>query len=386
MKQQSILEEPFEISIPCLKLTQPIGTFFIATIDAKQLCAITFADVRRMYEEREFETYLGIQRPLNANRVKEISQYVNTVDACFPTAVILAVDGKCAEYNEAENRLILRNYISSSEGEDDIISIRIAKVLDGQHRIAGLQKFNGPAFDVNVSIFVEMDVESQAYIFSTVNLAQTKVNKNLVYDLFELAKTRSPQKTSHKIAVALNSLEHGPFYQRIKRLGTATEGRFTETLSQATFVESLLPYLTSDKITDRDLYKRGKKPKLGDESHLKKHIFRRLFINECDFQIADIISNYFEAVEDRWPEAWNDKGRLMLNKTNGFKALMRFLRPVYLSLSWKGEIPAKEDFVKVFSKVKLKDDQFSTDYFPPGSSGESALYNKLLEDTGLSGG
>lgn len=384
MKQQSILENEFEISIPCLKLRQPIGDFFIATIDHKILCQITYADVRRMSDERQFEQYLGIQRPLKKERVKEISQYVNTVDACFPTAIILAIDGRCVVYDEKQNRLILKSVLGMEDTSRNITFDRIAQVLDGQHRIAGLSNFGGEAFDINVSIFVDMDVESQAYVFSTVNLAQTKVNKSLVYDLFELAKARSPQKTAHKIAVALNGYEGSPFYKRIKRLGTATDGRFTETLTQATFVESLIGYLTVDMVVDRDLYKRGKKPKKIDEQTSSKLIFRNLFIDERDLDIADIVSNFFNAVNARWPTAWGIGGEgLILNKTNGFKALMRFLRPAYLSSAWKNEIVSAEDFGKIFAKIKIKDDEFTIDNFKPGTSGESNLYNTFMEHSGL---
>ena len=66
------------------------------------------------------------------------------------------------------------------------------------------------------------------------------------YDLYDLAKARSPQKVCHNIAVALDQNTKSPFYQRIKRLGVATEGRFNETLTQATFIESLMPYNPKD--------------------------------------------------------------------------------------------------------------------------------------------
>ncbi|ABR91858.1 Uncharacterized conserved protein [Janthinobacterium sp. Marseille] len=381
--QLSIIDEPYEIKVPCLLVRQPIGNFFIATIDSKSLCQITFADVRRMYAEREFETYLGIQRPLNKSRVKEIQDYVDTVDACFPTAVILAIPARCIEYIAAENCLLLRSSVSNGQDEDDVNSIKIARVLDGQHRIEGLRNFQGPHFDVNVSIFIDMDIESQAYIFSTVNLAQTKVNKSLVYDLFALAKARSPQKTCHRVAVALDSTK-GPFHQRIKRLGSATEGRFNETLTQATFVEALLPYLTSNKVADRDLYLRGKRPKKSDDPTLAP-IFRNLFLDERDLEITDIIENYFNAVAKRWPQAWNGSGKgSMLNKTNGFRALMRFLKPAYLKFSWELAVVPEEKFASIFAKIGLNNDDFSVDTFPPGSSGEALLLQTLLEQSGLS--
>ena len=90
MNQQSMLLEPYEQRIRCLRIKQPIGEFFIASIDHGTLREITYSDVRRMHGEREVETYLGIQRPLNPQRVKELVEYVTTIDATFPTAVILA--------------------------------------------------------------------------------------------------------------------------------------------------------------------------------------------------------------------------------------------------------------------------------------------------------
>jgi DGQHR domain-containing protein len=256
----SLKEDPVSFALPVLTAYQPIGEFFVGVLDWKRLCEITHFDVRRILHEREFETYLGIQRPLNEERVKEIEQYVETVDACFPTAVILSVSGSCAKYDQAGKILTLSNYIDEEEPERSIFYRQIAKVIDGQHRIEGLKNFKGSRFDVNVSIFIDIDVAEEAYIFSTVNLAQTKVNRSLAYDLFDLARSRSPQKLCHNIAVALDQDTKSPFYHKIKRLGVATEGRFNETLTQATFVESLIAYMSSNPTLDRDLYMRGKEP------------------------------------------------------------------------------------------------------------------------------
>lgn len=385
MKQQSILDEPFRVSVPCIRVKQPIGEFFIAAVNSKTLCEITFADVRRMHREREVETYLGVQRPLNPGRVRDIQTYVRTVDACFPTSVILAVEGRCVEFDEATNHLVLKTDLDPESGQEVVDRLQIARVLDGQHRIEGLREYQGSEFEVNVSIFVDMDIENQAYIFSTVNLAQTKVNKSLVYDLFEYARSRSPQKTCHNIAVALDRLESSPFHKRIKRLGSATAGRFSETLTQATFVESLLPYLTEDKIVDRDLYMRGKKPAMVSAEKLRRGpLFRNMFLEERDLEIADVLLHYFEAISDRWPTAWRHGGEgLILNKTNGFKALMRLLRPSYLFVSSPGEVPSKSSFDRLFEKAKLEDEDFSVVRFRPGTSGQVALFHELTLQLGL---
>lgn len=385
MKQQSILNEPYSITLPCIRVSQPIGDFYVASIDSALLREITFSDVRELRGEREMDEYLGIQREVNPKRVKEIGKYVNTVDACFPTAVILAIPGICATYNEDEKSLTLTNVL---DGDIRIDRTQIARVLDGQHRIEGLQHLhNGhPKFEVNVSIFIEMDIESQAYIFSVVNLAQTKVSKSLVYDLFEYSKSRSPQKTAHTIAVALDRAEASPFNKRIKRLGVATQGRFTETLTQATFVESLLRYITSDATTDRDLYLRSKKPIRADSNEARKLIFRNMFIDEKDMDIADILFNYFSAVRERWPVAWAGLGDgAVLNKTNGFRALMRLLRPAYLHFAIPGDLVSQAQFLTLFKRAKLEDEEITVETYKPGTSGETLLYHTLLGQLGLVG-
>ena len=180
----------------------------------RDLCNITFFDVRRVLRDRrDVEKYLGIQRPLSPKRVRELEKFANTVDASFPTSVIIAVDGRCASYDEKSQIMTLSNWLDPNEDEEPIYFRKIARVLDGQHRLAGLDDGRPDGdFEINVSLFVDIDISEQANIFSTVNLAQTKVNRSLAYDLFELAKARSPQKTCHNIAVALDQNPTSPFH------------------------------------------------------------------------------------------------------------------------------------------------------------------------------
>jgi DGQHR domain-containing protein len=387
MKKTSVTEDEFSVDLPCVRVSQPIGEFYVASIDAKTLIHITYADVRRLTGEREVDQYLGIQREVSPKRVKEIGRYVNTVDACFPSAVILSVPGRCATYNDDTRTLTLQTSLDGKD-ENQVNQMQIARVLDGQHRIEGLKSLaeGRPPFEVNVSIFVEMDIESQAYLFSVVNLAQTKVNKSLVYDLFEFARARSPQKTSHKLAVALDSDRASALFHRIKRLGVATHGRFTETLTQATFVESLMPYISDDPVKDRDDYLRGSKPVRAESAELRRTIFRNMFLEERDLEIGDIIYNFFAAVSGRWSVAWNAGGDgVMLGKTNGFRALMRLLRPAYLHLGKPGDVVSEGQFKTLLNKATITDEQFTIDNFKPGTSGETALYHRLMHELNLGG-
>lgn len=187
------------LSVKAIRSRQPIGDLYLGSIDASLIVRITDFDVRRVIEEdRDVERYLGIQRPLDKKRVSQLANYVNFVDATFPTACILAIDSDYADFDEEKSELIIRNY---REGDDKPSrAIRhIARVLDGQHRIAGLRNFQGDFFEVPVVFFVGADISEQANIFSTVNLEQNRVGKSLAYDLFALAKTRSPQRLAHDV-------------------------------------------------------------------------------------------------------------------------------------------------------------------------------------------
>lgn len=372
------------VKIKCLKVSQPVGDFFIGSMSYEILTQIADFDVRRVIsEQRDVERYLGIQRPLNKSRVSELEKYVEFYDATFPTSIIIAVDSDCVFYDEKKSEMTLSSY--RSEDDSKVILYRhIARVLDGQHRIAGLFKHNGNAFDLNVTIFVGIDIAQQAQIFSTVNLEQTKVNKSLAYDLFALAKSRSPHKTCHNVVVALDQEKDGPFFKRIKRLGSATEGRYGETLTQATFVDPLVRLISADPKGDRDTILRGGTLPEADENELLKYPFRNLFLRGNDLEIADIISTYFRCVRETWPTAWNAGGRgMILNKTNGFRALMRVFKHLYLYTVSPGSNLPHEACRRIFLKSNTQDDYFSIDNFPPGTSGEAQLYHYLMQDLKL---
>ncbi len=355
------------IHIKCIEVTQPIGTFLIGSIDSEDLTRIAYADIRRV-KGRDIETYIGIQRDLSSGRVAEIKKYVSTVDACFPTSIILAIDSinsatgmQWASYDATSGVLTLEN------------NENLAKIIDGQHRIAGLEDYRGPKFQLNVTIFMDMDLEDQAMVFATINLKQTKVGKSLAYDLYEFAKRRSPQKTSHNIAKLLNFKQGSPLQGRIKILGKAGTGEM-EVITQATFVDRLLNHISKDAMQDKDLLKRDKKIEFNNKMD-ENLIFRKMFIEEKDAEIAKCLWNYFEAVAKRWPTAWNDTARgMVLARTTGFSALMRLLPRAYRLISQDSLVPSVDNFYDRFLRVEIQDSDFTSDRFKPGSSGESELY------------
>lgn len=392
-----IKENHRSISIYAFRVRQPIGDFYTAVVPSQRLVDICYFDIRGLTYREDFADFMGIQRELDPKRVSEIKRYVQTLDPSFPTAIVLAVDEKCAQIEnhsilgDSNNcvgnlvKLTLRNYPEPEEGVDPILFRDIARVIDGQHRIAGLVDYSGPEFDLNVSIFIGADIATQATIFSTVNLAQTKVNKSLVYDLFAYAETRSPEKTCHDVAVVLDSNKNSPFFGLIKRLGTATEGRFGETLSQASFVKGLIGYISPDVLGDRDAGKRKRSFPKFDGRVAERLILREFFVTGRDEIIASVMWDYFQAVKERWPDAWSKTGRgWVLNKTAGYFGLMRFLKPCLTHLRRElHRIPNASDFGEIFFIMKIQDDDFRSNNIRPGTSGEKYVYELLLSNSGL---
>lgn len=363
-----------KITFKCFKVHQPIGDFYIGILNHEDLIKITYADIRRLdsgSELREVEVYTGIQRELSKNRVKEIAKYVNMVDATFPTGVILHIEESNILHYDEEKGLMTIPF------QDNI-----AKVLDGQHRIAGLEEFErgGEAFQMNVIIFIGMELEDQAIVFATINKTQTKVNKSLVQDLFEFATHRSPHKTAHNIVRALNQKEGSPFKDRVKILGTANDNE-KETITQATFSEALMKLYSKDFMSDRDIYKRGNKPKKFEGKELLNRPLRNLFIDEDDSIIAKIIWEYFKAIEIKWPNAWlKVKPEMILNKSTGFVALINLFKDLYVKIGRIGEIIEADEYLTYLNKSTLIDDDFNRHKFIPGSGGQSLLYKTLKEE------
>lgn len=365
-----------KIEIDAIKVSQPIGDFYFGKVKAELLYKIAEADVRRLEkEERDIESYLGVQRPLKKNRVKEINDYISTIDATFPNSIILAInEDEDIDIRWENNKLT----IEFPEGKRK----KIANILDGQHRLAGFDEkifkyedFEGNKkdFELLVSIFLNADMSVQAKVFSMVNQNQTKVNKSLVYDLESLSRSRSPWRTCHLIAVYLNSKEKSPFYRRIKRLGVKSRKGEVEPLTQAAFVENLVKLISPVPQEDRN-YILGKdkgifsfaktKPSHMSSSELSKFPFREAFFNDKDEIILKTVFEYFLAVQNVWPNSWEKENiGSVLNKTVGLIALMRLLGVILSDSKFNisiSESISSEDFTNILKSTGINEDYFSS--------------------------
>lgn len=370
------------IKINCIEVTQPIETFYVGKIDWQDLLKIAKKDIERIRQEGEgtIDGYLGIQRELSKNRLAEIAEYVSFNDATFPNSIVISIDS--TTYNETNDE-IEENILSFENG---ILELRddgkIAKIIDGQHRVFGLEKYatdkglfkDDLKFELIVTIFIDIDEEYQANIFSTINKAQTKVNKSHVYDLYSFSKTRSPQRTTHNVIKLLNEEEDSPFYHLIKRLGKADFKN--ETIAQATLADCIIKYISNNPPKDRNILRTGAKLHLVEGAEKDKYFFRNWFINEEDVKIAKVIWNYFEAIKRKWPMAWGNLD-FILTKSTGVIAFMRFLKDLVELLGME-KIITVDDFEGILNKIEIKDTELVNSVYQSGGVGQSALYKALI--------
>jgi len=143
----------------------------------------------------------------------------------------------------------------------------------------------------------------------------------------------------------------------------------------------LLDFMSSEPMTDRDSFLRRVGLKRPSYEELQRYPCRGLFLAENEEDITRILLGYFGAVRRRWPDSWKEVERQgnVLPKTNGFRALMRFLKLVYLEIVGTeiGVVPSGERFGDRLRRVRLEDADFNTEEFPPGTSGEARLFEHL---------
>lgn len=382
------MTEPFIIY--ALKVDQPIGEFYIGAVSPKELNKISYVDVRE-FQLGSPDSIAGIQRTLSASRVRSISKYVNYDYASFPTSIVVAVDERCATIEPHEDhfgmfKITIKTYENEEEPNESVPIEKAAKILDGQHRLAGLLEYSGEKdFDLNLSMFIGIDLDDQAEIFSTVNQAQTKVNKSLVLDLYEYQQSRSTYRSSHYVAVSLDSDKNSALHEKIKRIGIAhpERGKGIETLSQATVVRGLLRHYPGDPEEEKNKGRIAKADVPTSSESWKNSIFCEFYRADDTPTIYKIVRNYFGAVAKKWPSVWYDnQASFILNRTNGYNALIRFLRDAYLNIlrdEDKPRLVSEEEFTVIFNSIDLKAADFHSDNYKPGSSGSSQLYKDFMK-------
>ncbi|TCK42394.1 DGQHR domain-containing protein [Paraburkholderia sp. BL8N3] len=361
------------------KCRQPIGEFFTSVIPASVLreCA---ESAPREINDPDSEQRSGIQRVINKARLVEIRKYLRTADAAFPSSIILSLNTSVGDVTGPDLQVFHNDplYLISIPKKKGIFSI-----IDGQHRLYSFDEETSKDFDLPVTIFFDLPEEEKAYLFSTINSTQMKVNKSLVYDLFDLAETRSPQKTAHSVAQLMNSDKLSPLFRRIKLLGVNPkyneELLYKGSITQGTFVERVMRLITSDPAGDRDVAKRGGQLVLSGEEMKQGLIFRNFFVSNQDAAILKVLTSFFDSVKTVFADEWKDD-KNPLSRSIGFGALINLLVLLFKKGAAEKDVSAAffmKEMKAIHINYKASKVGLTFQNFPAAGNGETKLARQL---------
>lgn len=360
------------LEIPVMEVEQPLGKFYVGKAFANEVIKICSVDKRRKVVADELDKYIGMQRPLNQSRKKEIEQFVLTSDASFPSSVILAVKKDAYVYNDSKKVLNIKKKRDS------------CNVIDGQHRLSGFPIKSESNFELILTIFPDLDMEYQSYLFAVINTRSTRINPSLAQDLYEFSKIDTPERLAHEIARVFNKTKGNPWFERLKLLGTS-EGSENAILSQATFTKYVVDLIsdTKDSYKIRDILKNNKNRKvlISKFNYNKKPLWIP-YINGEDKYIYDILKYYFTSAEKKFRSYWGKKDSI-ITKTAGYTALMGVLK-IILSKEEALPAPTVEYFDRYFDKIQRTAlDPLTSEYYKPGQGGERKLKKDILKGMGI---
>ena len=351
-----------------LKVTQPIGVFYLVSMPASYLLRVVRSVSR-------FDSEEGIQRQLSRERLKSIADYCSDPDAVFPTPIVVSINaGAPVDLHEENETMDFPDENELESGEF------IGEVIDGQHRLWGIEQSNHVnEFYLPVVLMFDLTLEEKAYVFSTINSNQTKVPTSLIYELFSVSILRSPQKTSHQIARSLNSDPNSPFFNRLKMLGVKEDGQDKATLSQGIFVKELLKLISRNPDFDARCIK--KNILLKNDENL---VFRQFFVADKDAIILKIMLNCFNALKEVFPKEWNDPSTNILWKSTGFAGVMAAL-PFLIKEGIKQKVLNFDYFERCFCNfhrcLQSQNKQLTSSDFPGGGQQVQSRIRDMIKES-----
>lgn len=330
----------FPMKLPAIKVEQPLGDFYVVSIPADVLLKVCYtirAEILDGYEDQSIShvgTFInklvGNQRITTKSRLEEIRRYTETVDASFPNSIILGVnyssDGTLVTDESVRWDIEQKGngfYYLTIPTEE-----KLASIIDGQHRVFGFTNSNCKNMELLCSVYLDLPLAYHGRIFTNININQRRVDKNLAYNLFQFDMEQgepsswSPETLAVYFTRVLSEDENSPLKGKIK-LGVVNGGS-NSTISMASIIDGILSLITNNPKTDRDILQTRKVSEGRDRNMLlsmsSKAPLRKLYLNNKDKTLFDIILNFLEAIVNH---LWKFN---VFKKTLGMQACFDFLK------------------------------------------------------------
>lgn len=350
------LPTTYPLTVPALRVAQPLGIFYIASLPAHVLLDVAYSDTLRADFLEGDQAYIldGTQRVRQAPRLKAIANYINRLDASFPNAIILAANHRPEEMENGDLDGDDDSAVLSSEAQDWSVeefddgickltiptSAKMAAIIDGQHRLFAFAEASSSRLGMELvcAIFVDLPKPFQAQLFATINSTQKPVDRSLTYELFgynvvdEEPAFWTPDKLAVFLTRKLGTEEGSPLRGRIviapkkdDTLAAITHGRDWR-VSTAVVVDGIMRLYSSNPKRDTADMLQGKRMSRLDGASKRKDNspLRKLYLDVNDAAIHVMVLNFLKACDDLfWKNAALDS---FIRKTVGVQALFDILR------------------------------------------------------------
>ena len=364
------------MKIPCIKIEQPIGEFYLASLKTDFLKKVTHSKAAEFNNDE----ISGSQRTSQKNRVKEIRDYISTHNATIPNSIILSAnyykddsfevdpDKRWEAFEDPKNEGFY--YLNIPDKDLEICSI-----IDGQHRINGF-KDSDISMTLPCSIFIDLPPSSQALVFSTINFNQKPVDKSLAYQLFgyQLDESKnmswSPDILAVKISRELNKKR--PFEGKIQLIKSHKKQKSEWSISSASFIEGITSLITPNAKKDKYTVNKKKIVGYGSRNDLREnpqYPLRKFYLEGNDQAVITVIERFFTSISNHlWSNRKEDD---IVFKTVGISAQFALLKEILLEKMVT--LDKNLNFDKILSN--LTDLDFSNEYF----SARSATKKRVLD-------
>jgi len=184
----------------------------------------------------------GYQRGIDERRVNDISSFlfkrIDILPSLLPSSLILNCRrSETIIYKEVNSEIII---------DDDTVF----HVVDGQHRVRGLEKSQIQKYDIPVTIIEGLNIAQEAGQFLTINTKQKKVRPDLqlrilyhqdrpnTRKLIDILGVDNWKIEALTLCIALNDKNESPWRNLILRPGEKREGQW-KPITEANFVDTL---------------------------------------------------------------------------------------------------------------------------------------------------
>lgn len=255
---------------------------YVFKIAVKEIIPLYYVAVRGKNNEEG-----SVQRILNTKRINDISNYVLKGNMFLNTFIL--------NWANNEQEIVINQ---------DCIKIpkvpASLQVLDGQHRLAGIQKacesnVNIGEKDILVVLTKNLSTTEAAEVFLNINYEQKQVPRSLVFDLF--GELRDPEyniNRAREIAVRMNNDIESPYYQCVKMPSASNKGK----VDLSAMITSLKDYLKEGAL------------------------FEQYNLTEFEMQYK-IIYNYQTVLKEAYGTKWLDSVNPFMTNA-GYTALIKF--------------------------------------------------------------